>query len=158
MAMNVLIRRATIEDLYAIQSLSFALFEYEKTYTNEYDLAWSHSADGKKYFTKRLKSRSMFILLAQVDKQIVGYVAVCIARISERFYNPIAEIENLCVDPLYRGKGVGTMLMQEISNIVKKRGVKRLKVIVLSNNNPALRFYRNNGYNDVDIILEKDVI
>ena len=50
------------------------------------------------------------------------------------------------------------MLMQEILNIVKKRGVKRLKVIALSNNNPALRFYRNNGYKDKDIILEKDII
>ncbi len=45
--MNILIRRATIEDLYAIQALSQALFEYERTYTKEYDLAWSHSVDGR---------------------------------------------------------------------------------------------------------------
>ena len=100
----------------------------------------------------------MFILVAEIDNNIIGYAAVSIEKLSWRLYNPIAEIKKLCVNPLYRGKGVGTMLMQEISNIVKKRGVKRLNVIVLSNNNPALRFYRNNGYKDVDIILEKDII
>jgi len=40
----------------------------------------------------------------------------------------------------------------------KKFFTKRLKVITLSNNNPALHFYRNNGYKDKDIILEKNII
>lgn len=156
--MNILIRRATIKDLYEIQALSQALFEYEETYTKEYDLAWSHSADGQKFFTKRLKSRSMFILLAQVNEQIVGYVSVCIAKISWRMYNPIAEIENLCVDPLYRGKGVGKILIGEVARIAKTRGAKRLRVTAIAQNDLALHFYRKNGYNDVDIILEKNII
>lgn len=156
--MNIHVRRATIDDLHAIQSLSFTLFEYEGAYTKEYDLAWSHSTDAQKYFTKRLKSRSMFILLAQVDEQIVGYVSVCIAKIFWRMYNPIAEIENLCVDPLYRKKGVGKMLIGEVARIAKTRGAKRLRVTAIAQNDLALHFYRANGYNDVDIILEKDIV
>ena len=130
--MDIHVRRATIEDLPTIQSLSQALFEYERTYTKEYDLAWSNSVDGQKFFTKRLKSRSMFILLAQVDSHIVGYAAVCITKISWRMYNPIAEIENLCVDPLYRGKGVGKMLIGEVARIAKTRGAKRLRVTAIA--------------------------
>ena len=156
--MDIHVRRATIKDLYATQSLSLALFEYEKAYTNEYDLAWSHSADGQKFFTKRLKSHSMFILLAQVDEQIVGYVAVCIAKILWRMYNPIAEIEDLCVAPIYRGKGVGKKLIDEVTRIAKTRGAKRLRVTAIAQNDLALHFYRKNGYNDVDIFLEKDII
>ena len=113
MAMNILIRRATIKDLYAIQALSQALFEYERTYTKEYNLAWSHSTDAQKYFTKRLKSRSMFILIAEIDSNIIGYASVSIEKLSWRLYNPIAEIENLCVDPLYRGKEWGQCLCKK---------------------------------------------
>lgn len=157
MAMNIQIRQATLEDLRAVSSLSQALFEYEKAFTNEYDLAWSNSADGQKFFTRRLKSRSMFILVAEVDGHIVGYVSVCIAKVSFRLYSPIAEIENLCVDPSYRGKGIGTTLVREVLRIVKTRGAKRLRVTALSNNDQSLHFYRMNGYKDVDVILERDV-
>jgi len=58
--MNILIRRATIKDLYAIQTLSQALFEYERAYTNEYDLSWSHSADEQKIFHQTIKGYHAF--------------------------------------------------------------------------------------------------
>lgn len=156
--MNMHIRRATIEDLKAIQSLSEQLFEYEKQYTAEYDLAWSFSPAGQKFFTKRLKGRAHVILVAETEGKIVGYISLWIGKLSWRVANPIVEIENLCVAPSLRGSGIGTALMREVARIAKERRAKRLRVTALSQNDPALHFYRKHGYADVDIILEKDVL
>ncbi len=158
--MNVHIRRGTIADLHAIQALSQELFEFELAYTDQYNLSWSFASAGKKFFTKRLRrnSRVQMILVAETDGKIVGYAAMWIGNIAERASNPIAEIENLCVASAYRGKGIGTALMGEIHRVVKARGVKRLRVIALSHNEAAVRFYRSHGYGDIDFILEKDVV
>lgn len=146
-----------MDDLRAVQSLSKELFEYEKAYTDQYDIAWSFAPAGEKFFSKYLKGRKRFTLLAEAEGHVIGYAAIWIGKLRWRVYNPIVEIENLCVAPSFRGRGVGTALMNETMRIAKERGAKRLRVTALSENDPALRFYRTHGYSDVDVILEKNV-
>ena len=156
--MNLHIRKATIGDLKVIQLLSQELFEYEKSYTDQYNLAWSFSPAGEKFFSKHFKGRMRFILVAETDGMIVGYAALWIGKLSWRTYNPIVEIENLCVFASRRGKGIGTALMTEIFRIAKKRKAKIVRVTAFSDNDRAFHFYRTHGYRDVNIILEKNVL
>jgi ribosomal protein S18 acetylase RimI-like enzyme len=155
--MDVRIRKATIQDLSAVTALSQQLFEYERTITPEYDLAWSSSPAGQKYFTKRLKGRKHFALVAEIGAQIVGYATVGVFTITWRIQKPIVEIENLCVDKGHRGQGIGKALMDEVQKIATRRHAKRLRLSALSHNDHAIRFYRANGYTDVEMVLEKSI-
>lgn len=155
--MDIRIRKGMIRDLLAVTALSQQLFTYERTITPEYDLAWSGSPAGQKYFTRRLKGRKHFALVAELGGKIVGYATVGVFRITWRLQKPIVEIENLCVDKAHRGQGIGKALMSEVQKIATAHGYKRLRLAALSHNDPAIRFYRANGYTDVEMVLEKQI-
>lgn len=146
--MNIIIRRASIDDLAAVCQLSQLLFDYERQYTDEFNMGWSHAKEGQEFFTKRLKSRKSFILLAQDGNNLVGYILITMEKLSWRAFNPIADVVNLSVAPEYRGKGIGTVLVQKAKKLALKRGAKRMGVSTLAGNAPAIRFYQRLGFRD----------
>lgn len=151
--MRIKIRRAKIADVPAICTLSQSLFEHERQFTDEYNMEWSHGKDGKQFFTKSLKSRASFILLAEYEKKVIGYILIKLEHVSWRVYNPLADVTNLSVDPMYRGQGVGTKLFEHAKSIAKKRGVRRLNVQALAGNLRALKFYKTMGFEDFSVTL-----
>lgn len=155
---EIKIRRATIDDLFSICDLSQSLFEYERQFTDEYNMSWSHAKEGQKFFTKCLKGRKSFILLAQDGNVLVGYILVTVKKLAWRAFNPIAEIDNLTILSTYRGKGIGTKLMQQAKKIAVKRGAKRISVSALSDNIRALKFYRQQGFKDLitSLVMKTD--
>ncbi len=149
--MNITIRRAKITDVPAICALSQVLFEYERQFTDEFDMGWSHGKAGKSFFTRRLNSPSSFILLAEDNGKPVGYVLVKLNKFSWRSVNPIADINNLSVHPDYRGQGIGAKLVEGAKIGAKKLGAKRMSVQALWKNERALKFYRAQGFEDFDL-------
>jgi len=144
--MHITIRRAKLSDLDAICTLSQSLFEHERQFTDEYDMGWSHGVAGRKFFTKMLRSRKAFVLLATAEEKVVGYILVKFLTFSWRAYNPIAELTNLSVDPMFRGQGIGTKLVEKAVAIARKRGAKRMSVEGLHDNVRALKFYKTQGF------------
>lgn len=144
--MHITIRRAKLSDLDAICTLSQSLFEHERQFTDEYDMGWSHGVAGRKFFTKMLRSRKAFVLLALAEEKVVGYILVKFLTFSWRAYNPIAELTNLSVDPMFRGQGIGTKLVEKAVAIARKRGAKRMSVEGLHDNVRALKFYKTQGF------------
>lgn len=151
--MRIKIRRAKISDVPVICTLSQTLFEHERQFTEEFNMEWSHGFAGKKFFTKAVKSRASYILLAEYEKKVIGYILIKLERVSWRAYNPMADVTNLCVDPMYRGQGVGTKLFEHAKIIATKRGVRRLNVQTLAGNLRAVKFYKTMGFEDFSVTL-----
>lgn len=151
--MNITIRRATINDLEAICDLSQQLFDYEQQFTDEFNMSWSRAIEGKKFFTKKLKGRKSFILLAQDGNKLAGYILIALESPAWREYIPIADVANLSIAPDYRGKGIGTRLMQQAKKMAIKRGAKRMSVSALTSNARVLKFYEKQGFKDFNITL-----
>ena len=152
--MEVFIRQAKFSDLEEILRLNKALFDYEEIFNSEYDLNWTYSDVGRKYFKERLENKSSVILIAELDKKIVGYMLAFINNYPFRSKNPIAEIENMYIDERFRGIGTGTKLMNELKRILKEKKVKRIKVEAVAQNYKAIEFYKKNGFGDFDVTLE----
>jgi len=55
----------------------------------------------------------------------------------------------ISVLPKHRGRGVGTMLMNSLFDLLRERGFKRTSLSV-QKSNPAVRFYKRLGYTIVD--------
>lgn len=145
---RIVIRRATLKDLDAICTLSQYLFDHERQFTDEYHMAWSQEPAGRKFFTKCLRSRKSFTLLAVSDGKVVGYILIKLLTFAWRDFNPIAEVTNVSVDPLYRGQGIGTKLFTRAIDLAKKRGAKRMSVEALADNLAAVRLYKRLGFSD----------
>ena len=60
---------------------------------------------------------------------------------------------NFGIIPEYRGKGLSKLFLHEILNAVKKEAIQRLYLDVSSNNEPAVKIYRDAGFESQDSTL-----
>jgi GNAT superfamily N-acetyltransferase len=90
-----------------------------------------------------------FLLLAEVDRKVVGYAVV---RFAEPDPTPTwlvppekAEIEALAIVPGVQRFGVGKLMIDAIKYEVHERGVEILTGAVIGGNDEAVRFYEREG-------------
>lgn len=79
-------------------------------------------------------------LVAEKDALVVGF-ALFYTNYST-WKGKCLYLEDFYVLPEYRGTGIGSQLFDEVVQIAKERGVKRMDWQVLDWNEPALNFYR----------------
>lgn len=61
------------------------------------------------------------------------------------------EMELVTIDSLKPGKGIGTIILNEVVNVAKKENVRRLWLIATNDNMNALKFYQKNNFHLVKI-------
>src|SRR5215472_14264701 len=132
--MATTIRPATPADVGQILTFIRGLAKYERepdavTATEE-DLL-RHGFGEKPYFE---------CLMVEQDGKPAGF-AFYFFDYSTWLGRPGLYLEDLFVEPAYRGLGIGKALMQRIAAIALERGCARLKWEVLDWNQPAIDFY-----------------
>lgn len=87
------------------------------------------------------------------DNELVGYLGYEIKEKATKFI----WIDEFVITESERGKGYGTLLMEELNNIQEKENIQRIELNVFSFNENAIKLYKKLGYKEQRIILEKDV-
>jgi GNAT superfamily N-acetyltransferase len=132
------IRFATNEDVPRIHQLIKDLAEYEKapleakatiqqieeTIFGENPVAYCH--------------------VAEENGQVVG-ISIWFLNYSTWVGKPGIYLEDLYIDPAYRGKGYGFAFLKELGKICAERGYERLQWWVLDWNQPSIDFYKSLG-------------
>lgn len=152
---DILIRKANIRDLDDILRLNLDLFRKEhKEYDKSLNLEWTYN-DGKKYFKDRIVKKNGFVKVAETNGKIIGYLC---GGISERkFYREkakYAELENMLINSMFRGKGIGTKLVKDSVNWCKENKVSYISVTASAQNKQVIDFYRKLGFKDYNLTLE----
>lgn len=153
--MDFNIRQAIPDDFESILKLNKALFDNEEIFTKEYSLDWTYSDEGKNYLKKTIESG--LALVAEVNEKVVGYIAISIYSISFRKENPISELDNMFVEDKFRSKGIGKKLVEQAKGLAKDKGARRFKVEATAKNEKAIKFYKDCGFEDFDVILEMNL-
>ncbi|GAB4137903.1 MAG: GNAT family N-acetyltransferase [Cyanobacteria bacterium J069] len=83
-------------------------------------------------------------LLAEVDQQIIGF-ALFFGNYSTFLTQPGIYLEDLFVQPAYRGQGIGRALLSALAKLALERNCGRLEWNVLDWNEPAIAFYERIG-------------
>lgn len=84
------------------------------------------------------------VLVAELDGRVVGY-ATYHYRSDERW----GVVGNNCVDPDYRGRGIGTALIAAVIERLKALGSTIITVTTLEHDLPARRVYEKNGFEEL---------
>jgi ribosomal protein S18 acetylase RimI-like enzyme len=63
-----------------------------------------------------------------------------------RVRNDVGHITQICVAPQYRGKGFGTLLMEECARNLSRRGFRLLTLTVTGSNRNAVQLYERLGF------------
>ena len=155
---DLVIRRATIEDVEIIQKLSNQLVEYEMEQCFDiYTKDWALSDETKKYYVDLIENQ--YVLVAEVDNKVVGYIAGCIYKdFTYSYYEGLtAEAINMYILGEYRAYGIGSKLMNSFVEWCKHNKAKRVMVTASSKNEKGIKFYHNCGFEDINLTLRKDL-
>lgn len=88
--------------------------------------------------------KSAEVLLADIDDKPVAF-ALFFHNYSTFLAKPGLYLEDLFVEPEFRGFGVGKALLRELAKIAVDRGCGRMEWWVLDWNEPAIEFYKSLG-------------
>lgn len=86
-----------------------------------------------------------FVWLAYDEDGLAGICVVCYA-ISTSMGAVVAKLDDVSVKADRRGKGIGTALLSELKEQLKREGVTRIDVAVHLQNPEARRFYEQHGF------------
>jgi ribosomal protein S18 acetylase RimI-like enzyme len=148
------IRKATLADVPSLQQLCALLCEKEQAeYDSTISPQWPFSADGKKYFSQRI--RSGFGIVAVEKKEIVGYCVGSVTEpISYREQHKTAELESMFVKEEYRSKGLGGKMAVQFLDWSKKNKAMVIRVHVSAGNKKGIEFYSGLGFKLLDVHME----
>ncbi len=131
---SIKVRDATINDLEEIQRIERLSFKYPyPTY----------------YMKALLEGLADFFLVAEIKPKggIIGYVVARIER------NSMGHIISIAVDPSWRNRGIGSLLMKEAIKKLKDVGCSIVFLEVRVSNAPAISLYKKLGFKITERIV-----
>ena len=148
--MQIKIRNAEYKDMDAMIGLLEELFSIEADFTADR----TRQERGLKFMLEGCgKHRCMKV--AEVEGQVV---AMCSAQLlvstAEGAYSAL--VEDMVVRESMRGKGMGAALLNDMREWARLRGVTRMQLLADQDNQPALRFYKKQGWTSTRLICLKN--
>jgi len=132
------IRLAQPADIEDIHRLIYELAVYEKA--PEQMVATIDQINGSLFKDNPVA----FCHVAVVDEKIVG-IALWFLNYSTWLGKPGIYLEDLFVQPEYRGHGIGKGFMRTLAQLCIERGYERFQWWVLDWNKPSIEFYKSLG-------------
>ncbi len=145
--MSVTIRPAIKEDHPAITTIGI---ETQAIHAEAYPAIFRQGVSGIpfEYFTRTLTSENAKVFVAEVEKQVVGYVFLYIHDAPPYSYlmpRRVVEISDIAVLKAYNSKGIGHQLFAASVEWAKARGATDLELQVWEFNKNAIAFYERLG-------------
>ena len=154
--MNINIRKATMNDLSVIQDLNHELFMWDYPNDKALNTNWPYEKAGEYYFRDKINGVEGVCYVVESDGQVVGYVAGKVNKeIDKRDTLLRSELENIYIKPEFRGSGVGKKLTDHLISWSKELGAQNMTVSAYHNNEGAIGFYKECGFNLYAVTLEK---
>lgn len=132
-----------------IRIREFTLDDYDTVYA-----LWQNAGDGlgigrsdtREEIAKKLQRDPDLFLVAEDDEKIVGTVI-------GGYDGRRGLIYHLAVDRAYRGRGIGTLLMDEVERRLRAKGCLRAYLLIKRGNEEVVEFYRQRGWETMEITL-----
>lgn len=106
---------------------------------------------------EHLKTSEELVVVATLDEKVVGFA--CGQSFHSFCYSSlVGEITELYVEKNARRLGLANMLISLLEKKLNSRGVKSIKILTGTNNEAAIKTYRNSHYEIDDVVvLEKEL-
>ena len=108
-------------------------------------------------FASEIKSRSLYV--AKLDGTVVGYVLLKMRNIDYPglVNRRILILDEICVDELCRGHGIGSQMMEDVHALAKAFRCTDMQLGVYPQNDAAVAFYQKCGFTIRSIDMQRKV-
>lgn len=146
----VAIRPARQQDLVRLVELLCLLFAVEEDFGID-------SGKQLQGLSLMLKNERGQVLVADVGGQVVGMVTgQLVVSTAEGGLSVL--VEDMVVGPEQRGRGVGRALLEGLAEWARQQGATRMQLLADANNQPALGYYRQLGWQDTALVCRRQYI
>jgi ribosomal protein S18 acetylase RimI-like enzyme len=153
------VRRAAAADLPWIGRLGARLLEEHYAFDSRRFLApgqWT-PADYASFIGAQLDDPDSTVLVAEDDGEVIGYAYAVVAGYDYMaLRGPAGILHDLIVDPRYRGRRAGRLLVDAILADLGSRGVPRVVLSAAERNEPAQRFFASLGFRRTMIEMTRE--
>ena len=116
--------------------------------------SFDYIANPGEFFLERMLKYYFFV--AEANGEVVGFIDM------EALPDGAAAITGLAVKKAWRGKGIGKTLAEFGVRFLQALGFKKIHIMTLKHNEPALRIYKSLGFSETGtkgdvVFLEKDL-
>ncbi|MDO8507095.1 MAG: GNAT family N-acetyltransferase [bacterium] len=152
------IRKAKLEDFEEIKKLSYKLMVNETKFEPSFQPEYAKTEHSDNYLKGKMESESALFLVAEQEGKLIGFLigTVYPSPKARQSVTP-AVLDNIYIDTAHRNKGVGKGLLEGFQAWAKGKGSNKLRLGVHHKNDEAIRFYKNFGFSDFYLKLEKDI-
>jgi len=157
---NIKIREAANSDLPYLGRLGALLVQEHHDFDTRRFLAAKNRTpqDYASFLGTRLNDRNAVILVAETKGETIGYAY---GEVEGYDYmslrGPAGVLNDLIVDPAYRGRGIGRWLLDEIISRLKSRGVPRIVLSTAAKNKSAQRLFERSGFRPTMIEMTREL-
>ena len=111
----------------------------------------------KERFSEAVKARQLYV--AKVDGSVAGYVLLKIREYNWTgvVYRKVMVVDELCVDEICRGQGIGKQMMLEARALAKAFRCTDMQLGVYPQNDEAVGFYQKCGFTIRSIEMQTKV-
>lgn len=110
----------------------------------------SNPEGAKNFLKERLTKQDSIIYIAYIDNVAVGFTQLYFL-FSSVSMTPMYLLNDLYIDKNYRGRSIGTSLMNKAKTLCKEKGYKGI-IIQTEVTNPAQHLYQREGFvKDTDL-------
>ncbi len=143
---EILIRKATADDIEALRGLYLALEEDGVRYQPEHFVIGERTEE---FFQNIFDSDTQDILVADIDGLAVGFVHVMILqqkKVSCLKPQTVVYMQDLCVREDMRNNKIGAKLVRAAKDYGKEHKADFIRTQVFPGNVDGMRFYERNGF------------
>ena len=139
------IRYARADDIPAMTQLLQQLFAIEKDFTPDPE----RQVEGLRLLLEDRKSAILFV--AEAEGRVVGMCSLLLVT-STAEGGRVGWVEDVVIEPDWRGKGIGRLLMTELEAEAQRRKLSRLQLLADRTNEMAIAFYKRMGWAETQLI------
>jgi ribosomal protein S18 acetylase RimI-like enzyme len=159
---SVLIRKAVLADIPRIIVLWKALEAYHVLHHGYGRGIFRYRPDRLalyvKFLKKQLRRRDAAVFVAELGGNVIGHVMVQVNKLPPIYvHDKDAHVCEIVVDGRHRGKGIGTMLLEEAEGWASKKGLYSISLFVHIGNKAAYAAYRKSGFEEHHLKMAKTV-
>ncbi len=145
--MSLKIREAKRDDLDEIENMWYNLASDHQDMMRGYELSEDCRKNWRDFVEKGLDRKNMCTFIALDHGEIVGFLNVVIRERLEIFKDKyMGMILDVFVKERKRGEGVGTALTERAETWIKEKGVTVAVLTVSPENDRAVEFWEQSGY------------
>lgn len=158
---NVVIRRAASRDIAALGNLGIALMRthYDFDQRRFLEPNQADAAGYARFLQSQLEDDASFVMVAERQDEIVGYVYAAIEPMSWKdLRGECGFIHDLLVTEAARGHGAGERLLNAAIEWLRERGMPRVVLGTAAQNETARRLFERRGFRPtmIEMTLERD--